>query len=222
MTSWKNIYSIINASAKLHDNVVDLEDLNDGYIIDNYDANKYEFYSHNYIVCVDKNMDDSKLIEIFEAYLDDADAFDEVVRKYNLLPSDDDYSTVSVFEFVSTVTLISRKDKFNFDSMTYMFDFSDIEWKDLENELSFNKATDKIDYAFATINTNNIYDDSNCVTIQWTVYAQPNVNTATVEDARRFIINNILDKFDDHQFLLFDKHNDEYYLNFGLTFFELK
>lgn len=221
MTSWKNIYSTINTFAKLHDNVVDLEDLNDGYIIDNYNTNKYEFYSHNYIVCVDKNMDDSKLIEIFEAYLDDADAFDEVVRKYNLLPSDDDYSTVSVFEFVSPLTLISMKDKFNFDSMTYMFDFSDIKWKNLENALSFNKATDKIDYAFATINTNNIYDDSNCVTIQWTVYAQPNTNTATVEDARRFIIDNILDKFVKNQFSIID-NNNTYYLNFGLTFLELR
>ena len=220
MTFWNNIHSTINTFAKLHDNVVDLKNLNDGYIIDNYEANKYEFYLHNYIVSVDKNMDDSKLAEIFEAYLDDADAFYEVVQKYDLLPFDDNYSTISVFEFISTVTLISMQDKFNFNSTTHMFNFSDIEWKNLENALSFNAATDKIDYAFATINTNNISNNSNCVTIQWTVYAQPNINTATAEDAKRFIIDNILDKFVKHQFSIID--DDTYYLNFGLTFIELK
>ena len=217
MKTWNNIYSTINTFTKLHDNVVDLEDLNNGYIIDNYENNCYQFLTHNYVVIiVNKNMKNEHLLEIFEAYLKDADAFDEVVNKFDLL--NNNAETVSIFKFISPLTLISMQDKFNFNNMTNIFDFTDVEWKDLEHELSFNKSTDKIGYAFATINTNNIYDDSKCITIEWTVYALLDKNDVTIEDAKKYIVDNLLDKFVKYQFSIID--DDTYYLNFGLTFIE--
>ena len=217
MTTWSNIYSIINAEAKLYDNVVDLSEFNGGFIEDNYKTNSYEFTSHNYVVNVDKNMKDEYLLEIFDAYLQDADAFDEVIDKYNLLKFTDN-TYVSVFEFISPLTLVAKYDKFNFDNHTYIFDFDQNFWKNLSKALSFNKSTDKIDYAFAVINTNYIYDDSKCITLEWTVYSLPDNNEVTSQDAKKFIIDNLIQRFNTSESLLIDNN---YYLNFGLNFIEL-
>ena len=207
-----------NANAELHDNTVDLANLNDGFIIDNYEKNQYEFISHNYTVVVDKNMNDEHLLKIFDAYLQNTDAFDAVVDKFNLLKFTDN-TYVSVFEFISPLTLIAKYNKFNFEPQTFQFNCNDDFWTKFAHKLSFNKSTDKIDYAFATINTNDIYDDSHCITIQWTVYTLPNNCTATIQDAKRFIIDNLLQRFNTPESLQFD--SDHYYFNFGLNLIEL-
>lgn len=218
MTTWNNIYSIINTYAKLENNIINLKNLNGGYIVDDYKNNNYVFILPYEFITISKDLEDSKLLEIFDAYLSDADTYDEVIQKYNLLPIKNDYSTVSVFEFISPLTLIAKNEKFNFDPNAYCFDFNDNDWKELEHKLTFNIATKKIDYAFAHINPDKIYDDSHCITIQWTVYTLPNKDDVTADDAKQYIINNLIQRFN----ILSLEISDNYYLNFGLTFFELR
>lgn len=66
----------------------DLADLNDGLIdVDTDPKTKvttYSFISHNYVVTVDAEPKE-RLFELLEAYLQDADTFDEVVDKYKLI-----------------------------------------------------------------------------------------------------------------------------------------
>ena len=218
MTTWNNIYSIINTYAKLENNIIDLKNLNGGYIVDDYENNNYVFILPYEFITISKDLEDYKLLEIFDAYLSDADTYDEVIQKYNLLPTKDDYSTVSVFEFISPLTLIAKNEKFNFDSNTYCFDFNKQKLRQLEHQLTFNIATDKIDYAFTYINPDKIYDNSHCITIQWTVYALPNKDDVTADDAKQYIINNLIQRFN----ILSLEISDNYYLNFGLTFIRLK
>lgn len=81
--TWNDIYAVLEQYGKFIDSSIDLELLNDGFIEDDYERNQYLFYSHNYIVKINKNIPEKWLLLIFDAYLKDADAFDNIMEEYN-------------------------------------------------------------------------------------------------------------------------------------------
>lgn len=88
--SYDDIIRELRQYAKIENGqlLYDLADLNDGCIYVNTDPKTkvtiYSFISHNWVVTVDAEPK-KRLFELLEAYLQDADTFDEVVDKYKLI-----------------------------------------------------------------------------------------------------------------------------------------
>ena len=220
MMTWNQIYTLINQEAKLYDNVVDLEDYNSGVITDNYEQNQYEFVSHNYIVTIPKTAPNEWLQRIFDAYLQDCDTFDKVINEYNQeFNTTNDF--VKVFEFISSIYLVRKMKDYKGYSCVESFLFADdinIVY-DIVKQLNFNTPTNKIDYAFATMIDNSITDDTNTITIQWTVYAIPNEENVNATDARNYILQNLINNYDK---LMNHVYDNDYYINFGMKLFILE
>lgn len=214
MRTWNEIFAIIENYATLEDNIVNLDGYSDGTIIDDYENNVYEFYSHNYTVRISKDTSKDWLLRIFDAYFEDCDTFDEVVTAFSAIQKHSEQSDIDqqVFEFQSTVSLIEiEKTKESQRLQTVMFNVPEkIIYK--ISRLTFKEETDKIEYAFCNIEK-DIADDMNTISIYWTVYAKSN---ATEDDAKKYIIEHLLTSD------LVDLKIDNCYLNFGLTFIRQK
>lgn len=88
--SYEDIIQELRQYAKIENGqlLYDLADLNDGCIYVKTDPKTkvtiYSFISHNCAVTVDAEPK-KRLFELLEAYLQDADTFDEVANKYKLI-----------------------------------------------------------------------------------------------------------------------------------------